>query len=144
MSTYECILCAVDLTAEADLVIRHGLRLAQQDQRRLHLVHACEHPITGYGELTGDNHMVTEAGIRQAVYPHLETLGQRHGIPGDQWHIEFGRPADVINQLAHQLSADLIAIGSHGRAGIRRLLGSTANSVLHGANCDVLTVRVGQ
>jgi universal stress protein A len=37
---------------------------------------------------------------------------------------------------------DLIIIGSHGRHGIRILLGSTANAILHSAKCDVLAVRV--
>jgi universal stress protein A len=40
------------------------------------------------------------------------------------------------------LDVDLIVIGSHGREGIQRLLGSTANAVLHGAPCDVLAVRI--
>jgi universal stress protein A len=33
-------------------------------------------------------------------------------------------------------------VGSHGRHGLALLLGSTANSVLHGSPCDVLAVRV--
>ena len=41
-------------------------------------------------------------------------------------------------------SADLIVIGSHGRSGWKLLLGSTANKVLHGSHCDILTVHVGE
>jgi universal stress protein A len=37
-----------------------------------------------------------------------------------------------------------VVLGTHGQKGVQILLGSTANSVLHGANCDVLVVRVGQ
>jgi universal stress protein A len=36
----------------------------------------------------------------------------------------------------------LIVVGSHGRKGFALLLGSTPNSVLHGATCDVLAVLV--
>jgi len=39
-------------------------------------------------------------------------------------------------------NTDLVIVGSHGRHGVRLLLGSTANAVLHGAECDVLAVRV--
>ncbi|HHQ41669.1 MAG TPA: universal stress protein, partial [Chromatiales bacterium] len=39
--------------------------------------------------------------------------------------------------------ADLIVLGSHGRRGLTRLLGSTADAVLHSARCDVLAVRIG-
>ncbi|WP_292363901.1 universal stress protein, partial [Methylophaga sp. UBA1464] len=37
---------------------------------------------------------------------------------------------------------DLIVVGSHGRKGIKMLLGSTANAILHHARCDVLAVRL--
>jgi universal stress protein A len=37
---------------------------------------------------------------------------------------------------------DLIVLGSHGRHGLAVLLGSTARSVLNGAGCDVLAVRI--
>lgn len=36
----------------------------------------------------------------------------------------------------------MIIIGSHGCHGIKLLLGSTANAILHEANCDVLAVRI--
>ena len=39
---------------------------------------------------------------------------------------------------------DVIVVGSHGKHGLALLLGSTANGVLHGANRDVLAVRVGE
>ncbi|TQV73428.1 universal stress protein [Exilibacterium tricleocarpae] len=142
MPTYHCLVCAVDLTADANRVVRHSLQLVQQNRQKLHLIHACEHPITGYGELTGNSHLITESQIRRSIYPYMETLSKHHDIPVKNLHIEFGRPAAVIHALAATLAADLIVIGSHGRSGIRAWLGSTANSVLHGANCDVLTVRI--
>jgi universal stress protein A len=37
---------------------------------------------------------------------------------------------------------ELIVLGTHGQKGVQLLLGATANSVLHGADCDVLAVRV--
>jgi universal stress protein A len=44
--------------------------------------------------------------------------------------------------MADESNADLIVLGTHGRSGIRLLLGSTANAVLHGAKQDVLAVRI--
>ena len=46
------------------------------------------------------------------------------------------------DNLWYFLLLDLIVIGSHGRHGLALLLGSTANSVLHHARCDVLAVRL--
>jgi nucleotide-binding universal stress UspA family protein len=51
-------------------------------------------------------------------------------------------PAREIVQLASDLSADLIVVGTHGRTGTtKRLLGSVAQSVLTRASCPVLVVR---
>jgi universal stress protein A len=56
--------------------------------------------------------------------------------------VENGVPADEIKEMANKKSIDLIVIGTHGRSGIKLLLGSTANAVLHGVKQDVLAVRV--
>ena len=53
-----------------------------------------------------------------------------------------GEPAQVIDEEAREMGADVIAIGTHGRSGLRRLfLGSVAERVLPAAPCPVLTVR---
>ena len=81
--------------------------------------------------------------IQQQAKQQLSALGLRHKIPAEQQHIVLGRPETEIHNVAEELDADVIVIGSHGRHGLALLLGSTANSVLHGAKCDVLAVRVG-
>ncbi|MCF6776914.1 universal stress protein [Thiotrichales bacterium 19X7-9] len=55
---------------------------------------------------------------------------------------EIGNPSLVITDYAKEKECDLIILGSHGKHGINLLLGSTSNSVLHRAPCDVLTIRV--
>lgn len=53
-----------------------------------------------------------------------------------------GGAADEILDLASEAAADLIAMGSHGRSGVSRiLLGSVARNVLHGSASSVLIVR---
>ena len=49
---------------------------------------------------------------------------------------------DYNYHLADKISADLIVIGTHGQSGLKLLLGSTANAVLHGVKVDVLAVKV--
>jgi universal stress protein A len=44
--------------------------------------------------------------------------------------------------MAKDQDIDLIVVGSHGRHGLALIFGSTSNSVLHGATCDVLAVRI--
>jgi len=64
---------------------------------------------------------------------------------GVQVSVRFGRPADEILAFAGEVGADLIAMSTHGRSGIRRwVFGNVTDRVLHGAACPVLLVRAGQ
>jgi nucleotide-binding universal stress UspA family protein len=58
--------------------------------------------------------------------------------------LEWGRPADEIDYLARPIRHDLLAMATHGRAGLRRaFLGSTAEDVLRRARIPVLLNRPG-
>jgi K+-sensing histidine kinase KdpD len=53
-----------------------------------------------------------------------------------------GDPSAVILDVAREINADLIVLGTHGRKGISRLfVGSVAEQVVRKAECPVLTVR---
>jgi nucleotide-binding universal stress UspA family protein len=55
---------------------------------------------------------------------------------------EMGPPADVITEVAVKLAVDLIALVTHGRRGLARLVeGSIAEKVLRNAPCPVLAIR---
>lgn len=57
-------------------------------------------------------------------------------------HFRRGAPAEEIAQLAADLDADLVVVGSHGRRGLSKmLLGSVADRVSHLARCPVWIVR---
>jgi nucleotide-binding universal stress UspA family protein len=54
---------------------------------------------------------------------------------------EQGPIAEIIQSYAHSVKADLIAISAHGRTGlIGRLLGSTAERIVHHGKIPVLMV----
>jgi nucleotide-binding universal stress UspA family protein len=57
-------------------------------------------------------------------------------------HVRFDAPAREIAQLAADLGADLVIVGTHGRRGLSRMLiGSVAEGVVRLATCPVLVVR---
>ncbi len=62
-------------------------------------------------------------------------------IEEHQATVLFGHPADVIREVASNSNSDLIVMGTHGRRGWRRILGSVANEVLHGAPTNVFLCR---
>jgi nucleotide-binding universal stress UspA family protein len=53
-----------------------------------------------------------------------------------------GSPADEIVRFARERATDVVVLGSHGRAGLARLLlGSVAERVVREAPCPVLVIR---
>lgn len=57
-------------------------------------------------------------------------------------HLRTGNGAREIVQLASDLLADLIVVGTHGRTGMMKLLlGSVAHDVLTHASCPVLVIK---
>jgi nucleotide-binding universal stress UspA family protein len=57
-------------------------------------------------------------------------------------HTRIGKPAEQILQLAAEVEADVICVGSHGHTGLSRLvLGSVSERVLRGADCPVIAAR---
>ena len=142
MSTYHTILIAIDFSKDSNEVAKRAVSIAQSHHSALHVVHVIEPMTLAYNE----NTMVDLSNIEKEVEDHaklqLQKFGDRFHIPKSHQHFLLGSPAKQIHELADNIVADLIVIGSHGRSGFALLLGSTANSVLHGSKCDVLAVRV--
>lgn len=142
MNGYKKIVAAIDLTLDSGQVLSKAQSIATSQQAELHIIHIIEPLGYAYG---GDIPMdLTE--VQQQLENHARTqlseLGDNIGIPITRQHIIVGRPETEIHRIAEEKGFDLIVVGSHGRHGIQLLLGSTANGVLHGANCDVLAVRI--
>jgi universal stress protein A len=137
---YKHILFATDLTDDTDYVVNKVQALRGFTGAKLSLVHIVE-PMPGYsyaylGIEDIEGQLIEEA--REA----LTKLGGKLAVErNDQW-IEVGPTKSKILKVASEIGADLIICGSHGRHGLSLLLGSTANAILHGAHCDVLTVRL--
>ena len=144
MSEYNTVLLAIDLSDEAQQVAEKALAISRAHKATLDIVHVIEPLSFAYG---GDIPM-DFSGIQEEIQKQAESqlaeFSKKLGVPEDRQHIAIGRPESEIHELAKTLGADLVVVGSHGRHGLSLLLGSTANSVLHGAACDVLAVRVGK
>lgn len=82
--------------------------------------------------------------IKQNVDNYLVKTGQslkKRGITV-RTMVSTGNAADEIIQAADDTKADLIAMSTHGRSGLRRLaFGSVTDKVLHRSHVPVLMVR---
>ena len=141
--TYQRVMLAVDLTEESNYVARRAVALAAACNAELRIVHVIEPLSLAYGgDIPMDLSTVQEQ-IHDQAKSHLAEFAATLNVPEEHQYLIFGRPESEIQRVAEAKGADVIVVGSHGRHGLALLLGSTANGVLHGANCDVLAVRVG-
>ncbi len=63
------------------------------------------------------------------------------GVDASEISVVTGYPAAEIRRYAKENDCDLIVMGSHGRRGWRRVLGSVASEVLHGTPTNVFLCR---
>lgn len=140
---YNTVLVAVDLSPDSRKVLEKAVELAGNSSK-LHLVHVVEPVAAAYSM---DIYAVNISELQQEAIrfaeEKLDKIGKEIGLGTDHTHTLLGAPAPEVRNLASELNADAIVIGSHGHSGWKILLGSTAIKVLHGATCDVLTVHVG-
>ena len=142
MARYERILVAIDITDESPQVMEAAAEIAPPGGQ-MHVLHAIEPIGAGYGSAMLPDLQAHElARLQEHATAHLAKLGERYGVPQAHQHVVHGRAITAIHRFAEENASDLVVVGSHGRHGLGLLLGSTANGVLHGANCNVLAVRV--
>lgn len=145
MGSYINVLLAVDFHSDNRQVIDKAMQVAQMNGATLHLIHVVEPLAYAYtdGMTTWGEEMVSlEASIREDARKKLEALSGELKVTAENSYFRTGKSSEEIHAAAEQNSIDLIILGTHGQSGLQLLLGSTANSVLHGSACDVLAVRI--
>jgi nucleotide-binding universal stress UspA family protein len=146
---WRTILVPHDFSASAN----HAAAIARDEAKahdgRLVLLHVVEIP-SHFGP---DTTMIlpsaeTPIGMREyavsSATAHLDDIADRLAKDGVKVEtvVRVGNPVDEIAQAAAELCANVIVMGTHGRAGIRRLVaGSVAERVVRTSNIPVLTIR---
>ncbi len=144
MTDYQHILCAVDLGDENLVVASRAMQLAKQNRAKLSLLHVVEYiPIDLANELMLPQQQDIEDQLVKRSKKALTKLASRLEFEQISENIVSGSTKAEIIEFTKANSIDLIVLGQHGRHGFSRLLGSTANAVLHHAPCDILAVRIG-
>ena len=144
MGLYQHILVAIDLSDEADEVLQKAKHIAETEKATLTLVHVVEPLSVAYGSDIPLDLTTLQDEITQQARERISRLAESIDLEKGEQHVVYGRPEREVHRIAEESEVDLIVVGSHGRHGLALILGSTSTSILHGACCDVLAVRVGK
>lgn len=148
------VVAGVDFSEASELAVQRAFEIAsEQPSGEVHLVHVVQTygPQVAY-EMPVDASALAVLSLNEARTRFREYADQalaRFGAanPGKRLarvvaHLRFDAIAEEVAQLAADVEADLVVVGTHGRKGLSRLLlGSSAEATVRLAPCPVLVAR---
>ena len=140
----EAIVVGTDGSGTATDAVKEAMRLAKALGGELHIVSAYE-PLRGT-KVVGAPEPAAEVfgpppdAQVDTILGEAAAMARMNGTEVTTHALRMG-PADALLEVAEDIGADLIVVGSRGMHGAKRLvLGSVPNSVSHRATCNVLIV----
>ncbi len=132
-------LAAIELLDQPATAVLERAQAVRGDGDQLEVVHVVDPTSVAYsidptmsGEMYQQRYEQTMADARR----RLIELCAPFGIDETRLHVRYGRVAHEVHALLDEGGYDACMLGSHGRAGWQRVLGSKAASILHGVPVD--------
>ena len=140
MLPFRQILFPVDFSQPCRAMAPSVLRMAEQYQCPVTLLHSFDLPVGFYGDM-GPLDLVSPADLQAAHESQLRQFATEFfPATAHQQVVMQGDPAQVIREFVHRQGTDLIMMPTSGRGPLRRLLlGSVVAKVLHDVSCPVWT-----
>jgi nucleotide-binding universal stress UspA family protein len=147
------VVLAIDGSEEASRAAEAAVELCEKTGSELHVVHVGEDfYLTAVTDLdmvaptsVAQEYPEIEANFEQIARKVLDTEVEKVEAAGGtvaQAYLRMGRADAEIVDLAKEIEAGLVVLGSRGLGRIKRaLLGSVSYSVVRHAHCPVLVVR---
>ena len=134
------ILFATDGSEDSELAATSAVGLAKITGSELHVVHVGP-AVPEHFEPTEVEPVRTTQEAQRILDEQVKQI-ENLGDTVTQSHLRMGGAAEEALNLAEELSAGLIVLGSRGRGRIRRLvMGSVSDSVIRHAHCPVMVTR---
>lgn len=146
MKEFKTILFANDFAETSEEVFDYALSLAKKYGARLLIVHVINEPVDLRGFYVPH---ISFENLEKEIVEGAEKMMDKFcrtkvkDFADYETTILSGIPYEEIIKKADETQASLIVMGTHGRRGLDHMLfGSTAERVVRGAGCPVLTVRL--
>jgi nucleotide-binding universal stress UspA family protein len=144
------IVCGVDGSPDAQAALQVAARLAEQLDLRLVVAHVAEPAYVPYaaaapfGGTTGRYALIESVESQhEAAERLLEQVLEAADLDAER-RTAVGVPAERLAEIADDVNAELIVVGSRGRGAFKAaFLGSVSNALVGVARCPVLIVPPG-
>ncbi|HTR50780.1 MAG TPA: universal stress protein [Kofleriaceae bacterium] len=144
MTTPTRILVPVDFSPNSEHALDYAVNLASRLDATVHVLNVIGIPTLGVPEL---GVAVTSGVIDSIVRENQDAVDKLVAARKTKAKLadgilRTGDPRDTILQVAAEIGADLIVMGTHGRRGLTRaLVGSVAEAIVRTSPVPVLTLR---
>lgn len=138
MSMYKHILVPTDFSEFSQFAAERALALSDVFDARLSVIHVVDYLPPSF--ISAQSEHMSAAQVVERATSYLAEWTQRVGLGNAEQLVTTGPTGREIVATAKDKGVDLIAIGTSGEGGMKRLLGSTTNAVMHDAPCDVLSI----
>ena len=145
------ILIPTDFSDCSSRALKLGLAMAEKFDAKAYVLHASAHidrssfsdprVLQMVGDMLDDEAKRLAEAAEEQMLNLVKEIGE---VDENRVHYRVvqGSPATSILEVAADVKADLIVMGTHGRSGVGDLLlGSTAERITRKANCAVMTIK---
>jgi len=148
MFPYNKILVAIDYSELTDVILKKIEIMHENTDAEIILLNVVERDmptLMGASQNEAINYSressLEEIKLKANAESELHKKIQNYNLGNVTCLAEVGVPRFSILFVAKDKKVDLIIVGAHGLHGIKKIIGSTAKSVLNNAKCDVLAIR---
>lgn len=142
MGMYEKILVCLDLADDCETVATRARDIARHCGGEITLLHVVEYvPVEPMGEALLPAVQI-EGELVERARKRMDEVTGKLGLEKCESLVNTGNIKTEVVRVAQERGSDLIVIGSRGRHGVSILFNFTEDTVLHGAPCDVMAVRL--
>ncbi|TQV84559.1 universal stress protein [Aliikangiella coralliicola] len=142
------VLAALDLgsTSQRTLdlnedIMRQAIKLAGATNSEVHACYSIAVP-KALADLDLIDPKTYEDKMKASLDPMIRRLVEDAGLDRSKLHLVAGKPAKEICRISQNIDADVVILGNKTRTSLRgRLLGNTAENVLHKVPSDVVVIK---
>jgi nucleotide-binding universal stress UspA family protein len=142
---FERILVCLDGTPEAETILPQVEKVLAAHPAKVILMKVEPYVEFAALKISTDEYLALNVTAEMEARQYLEQIGKRLEALGAETVVEvnFNKPEQEIGTLSKYHHVDLIAMATHGRTGIERLLkGSVTEDVLHQLHQPMLVARM--
>jgi len=142
------ILAALDLGSSSEKtlnmnedILRQAIKLGKSTNSEVHTCYSMAIP-KALAELDSIDPKAYELKMKERLDPVVLRLINEAGLDRSRLHLVSGKPDKEICRISDEINADVVMIGNKTRTSLRgRLMGNTAESVLHKVSADVVVIK---